>query len=101
MDIGRNSPPVIFYGDATVFVQYDVDLICKSVRRFVDRIIDDLPQYMVETLLSRRTDIHTGAQPYRIQSFQNGDIARVVMFLFCHANLVNIKNPLELYHILR
>ena len=47
MYIGRNTSSVILNRNASVFIKNDFYFIRKSVRGFVDRVIDDFPQNMV------------------------------------------------------
>ena len=81
VDVRGNTPPVVLDRCAAVLVDAHVDLIGKAVRRLVDRVVDDLPENVVQSLRARRTDIHARAQTDGVQPFENGDVTRVVVIL--------------------
>ena len=96
MDVGGNAAAVVLDGRAAVLIDAHVDPVAIPVRRLVDGVVHDLPEDVVQSAHARGTDIHAGAQAHRVQPFENGDIARVIM-LFRHIYLVkNAENFLAI-----
>ena len=88
VNVGGNAASVILDGNAPVLVYMHVDRIGIAVRGLVDCIIHDFPKNMVQPLLPRRPDIHTGAQTDCVQPFENGYIVRIILMLFFHMYLI-------------
>src|SRR5436190_1383886 len=67
-------------GDATAAVseQRDVDLRCLARHRFVDRVVDDLVDEVVQTGDPGGPDVHTRAFPDRLETLQNRDVFGLV-----------------------
>ena len=80
VDVGGDAAAVVAHGSAAVLVKDDVDAVRIAVGGFVDGVVDDLPQNVMQPLAARRADIHAGAQAHRLQPFEDGDVPRVVMF---------------------
>ena len=57
------------------------DAVGIAVRRLVDRVVDDLPQNMMQSLDARRADIHARTKPDRVEPFEYFQIFRRVFFL--------------------
>ena len=57
--VHRNSAPVVHHsGRAAVFVDGNLDGAGKAVHGFVNRVVDDFPEEVMESSLSRSSDIH-------------------------------------------
>ena len=48
-------------------------------QRLVDRVVDDLPDEVVQAALAGRADVHAGALAHRLEALEDGDLARVVV----------------------
>ena len=68
MDTHGNAAAVVFDGRAAVGKKCDLDVIGVAVRRFVDGVVDDLPQKMMKPARIRRADIHARAAAHRLQA---------------------------------
>ena len=53
-----DTAAIVYNGEATVFVYDNFDVGAIPCQMFVDRVVDDLPDQVVETLYIRASDIH-------------------------------------------
>ncbi len=77
----RDTAAVVGDLDATVLEDPDVDLGRVAGHRLVDRVVDDLPNQVVQTALAGGADIHARAFADGLQTFQHGDGAGAVFLL--------------------
>ena len=61
VNIDGNTASVIFYSDGIVFFQYDQNGIAIARHRFVDTVVDDFVDQMMQPVGAGRADIHSGA----------------------------------------
>jgi hypothetical protein len=73
-----NAAAVVRHRDAIVLVHHYVDLVAKSGEGFVDRIVDDFPDEVVQPHLARRADVHRRALAHGLEAAQHLDRRRVV-----------------------
>ena len=79
--IDRNPATVIGHGDAlAIFVQLKRDLGRVAVHRFVDRVIQDLPDQVMQTRRTHAADIHPWSLANRFQALQDNDVVAFVFF---------------------
>ena len=57
----RDAAAIIDDLDAAVFQELDGNLVREACHGLIDGVIDDLPDKVVQTARSGRTDVHTGA----------------------------------------
>ena len=69
MHSDRHTAAIISDGTGTVFVDLNDYFVPKTVDRFIDRVIDDLPHQMVQTSGVDRTDIHARSFTDRFKTF--------------------------------
>ena len=55
-------------------VQRHRDAVGVTVEVFIDGVIDDFPDQMVQSLLVRIADIHRWPFAHRLESFEDGDV---------------------------
>ena len=80
MDVGRNATTIIGHGAGAVRVEGDGDKRGMSCQRFVDRIVHDLVDHMMQAgAVIRVTDIHAGTLANSIQAFQNTNGIRAIL----------------------
>src|SRR5262249_26804491 len=73
--VHRNPAPVVFHRDRRgVFVQRDADVRVVSVHRLVDRVVEDLPDEMVEAGAADAADVHAGALADGLEAFEDRDV---------------------------
>lgn len=79
MDIGRDTATVIGHRARPVGIQGDGYKRGMSCQRFIDRIVHDLVDHMMQAgAVIRVTDIHAGALTNSIQTFQNTNGIRAI-----------------------
>ncbi len=74
MDIDRDTATIILNGYAAVCVNGDDNLVARPSQGFIDRVIDNFVNQVVERFEISPADIHTWAAAYGLQSFQYLDI---------------------------
>ena len=79
MPIDGNATAVVDHRNGVVDVDRDVDLIAEASQRFVDRVVHDLVNEMVQTGGARRPDVHGGPFPNGLEAFENLDLVRAVV----------------------
>ncbi len=74
MFLHGDAAPVIFYDDRTIGVDNNGDGVGDTRHDFVDAVIDDFLDEMVQTTLICGADIHAGAYTHGLQAFENLDV---------------------------
>ena len=75
---------VVRHGHAPVFVQRDLDFLAKARHRFVDRVVDDFMDKVVQAPAVNGPDVHRGPFSDRLEALQHLDLLGVVGGLFYH-----------------
>ena len=84
VDVHRNPAAVVVDGYAFILVNCDDDLVGMAGQSFVDAVVDDFINHVVETRpVVRVSDVHSRPLPNRFQAFQNLDGIRTVILLDC------------------
>src|SRR3989304_10551408 len=68
MEIDRDAAPVVSHGYTAVLVDRDIDAVTYSRQGFVDRIIHDLINQMVQRLDIGAAHVHTWTPPDGFQA---------------------------------
>ena len=68
-----NAAAVVDDRDRIVDVNRDLDLVGVSGQRFVDRVVDDFVDQVVQSHLAGRADVHRRTQADGFHAFQNFD----------------------------
>ena len=79
--IHGNTAAVILYANSTISLDGHVNFGGVAGERFVDRVIYNLVDQVVQTALSGRANVHAGALTNRFQTFQHGNIGCTVFML--------------------
>ena len=58
--VDGNAAAVVDDGDAVVVVHGDVDFVAEAGHGFVDGVVDDFPDEMVQAQFAGRADVHRG-----------------------------------------
>ena len=69
MHINRNTVAVIHNGDTVIRINGNLYGIAKTRQRFINTVIYNFRYQMMQTAAGNTANIHTGAFPYRFQSF--------------------------------
>ena len=59
MHVHGDASAVVHHGNGVVSVHGDVNLVREARHGFIDRIVDDFPDEVVQAHLSSRADIHS------------------------------------------
>ncbi len=78
---GRDATAVVDDLDAPIGEQRDLDLRGVARHRLVDRVVDDLPDQVVQATLAGGADVHARAFANRLEAFQNRDGGGTVVLL--------------------
>ena len=74
-----NAAAIVDDGDGIVRVHGDVDFVGVAGHGFVDGIVDDFPDQVVQAHLAGRADVHGGTQTHGFESAEDFDGFRVVL----------------------
>ena len=79
VDVGGDAAAVVGDAHAAVGQQRDVDGVGEAGERLVDRVVDDLPDQVVQPALAGGPDVHARALADRLETLEDGDLAGVVV----------------------
>jgi hypothetical protein len=82
MDINWNSATVIDNAQRSIGHQSHLNLCAISCERFIDCVIDDFIDKVMQTAFAGRADIHTWALADRLKPLEDGDRGGVVSARF-------------------
>lgn len=71
--VDRDAAAVVDYPHPTVGEEGNLDLGGVARHRFVDRVVDDLLDEVVQPAFTGGTDVHTGALADRFKAFEHRD----------------------------
>src|SRR3979490_2159874 len=71
--VDGNAPSVVAYGDRVVEVDGDFDLVGVAGQRFVDRVVYDFIDEVMQTKFAGRTDVHCGTFTHRFHAVEDFD----------------------------
>ncbi len=79
----RDATAVVAYFDAAVFHDGDLDFVAVARHGFIDGVVDNFPDEVVEAALTGGAYVHAGAQADGFESFEDGDgICAILVFFF-------------------
>ena len=76
--VDRHAAAIVPHAGRSVFVQGHVYFIGETVGRFVDGIVHDFPQKMMETAGRGGSDIHAGAHTDGFEALEDLDVPGVI-----------------------
>ena len=80
VDVDRNAAAVVAHGDGIVRVEHDLDAAGMAGERFVDRIVDDLVDHVMQAgTVVGVADIHARPLAHGIEALQDPDRFRAVI----------------------
>jgi hypothetical protein len=86
--IDRNAAAVVHDRHRMIDVNRDVDLIAEPGERFVNRVVDDLVDEMVQAGHSRRADVHGRTFADGLETLEDLDLVRAVVVRVCGLAIV-------------
>ena len=78
---GGDAAAVVGDGNRVVGVDGDDDVVAVAGQRFVDGVVDDFVDAMVETRFVRITDVHTGSLAHGLEALEALDVGSTVAFV--------------------
>jgi len=78
MHLDRDAPTVVDHRNAVVLVNGDLDFRAKSRHSFINGVVDDLVNEVVQPVGPGRPDVHRRAFPYRVEALENLDGSGVI-----------------------
>ena len=79
MDVGRNAPAVVAHRDGIVRIEDDFDAAGVTRERFVDRVVDDLVDHVMQAgAVIGVADIHARTLANGIEALQHPDRFRAI-----------------------
>ena len=78
MGSNRNTTSIVFHSDAVVLTNADADFIAVAGKGFVDTVIDNFKNKMMQRGTVDTSNVHAGTKPYCFESFQHRNIRFVV-----------------------
>ena len=73
-DLDRDAAAAISHRDRVVGVDRHLDRLVIARKGLIDRVVDHLGDEVMQAPWARRADVHTGAQPDRLEAFEHGDV---------------------------
>ena len=68
--VDGNAAAVVDDGDRVVDVDGDIDVLAETRERFVDGVVDDFVNEMVQAAFARVADVHRGALAHRLNALE-------------------------------
>ena len=92
MHSDRNASSVVLHCTGAVRLKDHLDRGAESGKMFIDGVVHDLIDQMIETPCGNAADIHAGPCPYSLKSLQHFDTGGVViisiLIQICHADFL-------------
>ena len=83
-DAHRDAAPVVDHDHRVVGLDRDGDAVAIAGERFVDRVVDDLVDQVVEAARPGGADVHAGTLADRVEALEDCDVLCVVTLLCGH-----------------
>ena len=78
-NVNRDSASIILNCTGSVLVQCDRDVFTESGKSFINGVVHNLIDKMVQTTGIGTADIHGRALTHRSKTLENGDVRRIVI----------------------
>ena len=78
MGSNRNTTSIVFHSDAVVLTNADADFIAIAGKGFVDTVINNFKNKMMQRGTVDTSNVHAWTKPYCFESFQHRNIRFVV-----------------------
>ena len=82
LDINRDTTTIVGDSNGITGIDGHSNIFTVSGQSFIDRVIHDLIDQVMQTGRGSRTDIHTGTFPHCFQTLQNLDLLRTVFLCY-------------------
>jgi len=75
----RDAATIVNDSDAAILVNDNDDFLAEATYGFIDRVIHDLVDEVMQTIETGRPNVHSRAFSNRIKAFENLDSTRVIV----------------------
>ena len=79
LNVDRDAASVVQNGNRISLVDRHLYMVAVACQRLVDRVVDDFIDQVVKTRHAGRADVHAGALADSLQTFENLNLAGVVL----------------------
>ena len=83
MDPYRDSSSVIFCGNRIIFIYDNTNGITVACKGFINRVVYDFIDQMVQSSDAHITDIHGGTHTYVLHSFEGLNTVCRILWIWC------------------
>ncbi len=83
VDSRGDAPSVILHCNGIIFMYGHLNMTAVSGQRFINGIIHDLIDQMMQSSEGDVINIHSGPFPDRLKSFQDLDLVRAIFYIVC------------------
>ena len=94
--VDGDTAPVVDDRDGVVGVDRHLDLGAETGHGLVDGVVNDLPHQVMQTAGARRADIHARALTNGLETFENLNLAAIVIVFVCHTSSFSQENVYSL-----
>ena len=94
--VDGDAAPVVDDRDGVVGVDRHLDLGAETGHGLVDGVVNDLPHQVMQTAGARRADIHARALTNGLETFENLNLAAIVIVFVCHTSSFSQENVYSL-----
>ena len=96
MLVDGDAAPVVDDRDGVVGVDRHLNLGAETGHGLVDGVVNDLPHQVMKTAGARRADIHARALTNGLETFENLNLAAIVIVFVCHTSSFSQENVYSL-----
>ena len=79
VDVDRDAATVILNADRVIRVDGDGNLVAVAGEGFVDGVVDDFPEHLVQAALAVVADVHAGPLADGLEAFEDLDLVGIVI----------------------
>jgi hypothetical protein len=97
MHAGRNAATIVDHDHAAVDLQRNLNRLAEARHMFVDAIINDLIDQMVEAFDTSAADVHRRTLANRIQAFENLDLIGAVTVRLSPLRRVSVRHVFHIF----
>ena len=94
--LNGDASTVIFNCRRAILLKGHIYPVTISCQVLIYGIVHNLIYEMIQSLARNRTDIHSGALPYGLQSLKDRNIGCIIIVLTCHTYLIFYDNSQNL-----
>ena len=77
--VDGDAAAVVFDATAAVILKNDVDGVAEARHGFIDRVVDDFPDEVMQTSEARGPDVHTRTLANGVETFEDLNVLRTVI----------------------